>query len=273
LAIRERRGRDGRVSYQLVVYAGRDGRGRDEYVRRTLTGVSRRDASKAHAQLVMDVERRQTGPSRSLTVKELANQWWESAARDLSPSTRIGYRYWLDSRVLPQFGKKRISAVTTADVERWYGQLRDGSRPLGIRSIRGCRTVLSAMFTTAVRWGYLPSSPVERARLPKAPKWTPRAPEPEQVAARIAEAIGALVVLIWLKQAVPNGMINMTLDTRWMSWGILATVVSWLIITRNLRVQVAGVKHTSRLPVLAEIECERFPDQCPCTTELGKGLR
>jgi len=188
LAIRERRGRDGRVSYQLVVYAGRDGRGRDEYVRRTLTGVSRRDASKAHAQLVMDVERRQTGPSRSLTVKELANQWWESAARDLSPSTRIGYRYWLDSRVLPQFGKKRISAVTTADVERWYGQLRDGSRPLGIRSIRGCRTVLSAMFTTAVRWGYLPSSPVERARLPKAPKWTPRAPEPEQVAARIAEA-------------------------------------------------------------------------------------
>jgi integrase len=90
--------------------------------------------------------------------------------------------------VLPQFGKKRISAVTTADVERWYGQLRDGSRPLGIRSIRGCRTVLSAMFTTAVRWGYLPSSPVEQARLPKAPKWTPRAPEPEQVAARIAEA-------------------------------------------------------------------------------------
>ena len=93
------------------------------------------------------------------------------------------------------------------------------------------------------------------------------------VAARIAEAIGALVVLIWLKRAVPKGMIDMTLDTRWMSWVILATVVSWLIITRNLRVQVAGVKRTSRLPVLAEIECERFPDQCPCTTELGKGLR
>ena len=93
------------------------------------------------------------------------------------------------------------------------------------------------------------------------------------VAARIAEAIGALVVLIWLKRAVPKGIINMTLDTRWMSWVILATVVSWLIITRNLRVQVAGVKRTSRLPVLAEIECERFPDQCPCTTELGKGLR
>jgi integrase len=188
MTIRERKGRDGAVSFQLVVYAGRDGRGRDQYVRRTLAGISRREASKAHAELLVDVQHGRSTPSRSLTVSELAKQWWEAGARDLSPSTRIGYHYWLESRVLPEFGKKRISAVTTADVERWYGRLRDGKRPLGIRSIRGCRTVLSAMFSAAIRWGYLPSSPVERARLPKAPKWTPRAPEPMHVAARIALA-------------------------------------------------------------------------------------
>ena len=188
MAIRERKGSDGTVSFQLVVYAGRDGHGRDQYVRRTLTGVSRREAAQAHAELMIDVRHGRTGPARSLTVSELAQQWWEAGARDLSPSTRIGYHYWLESRVLPEFGKKRISAVTTADVERWYGRLRDGDRPLGIRSIRGCRTVLSAMFSAAVRWGYLPSSPVERARLPKAPKWTPHAPEPALVAKRIALA-------------------------------------------------------------------------------------
>jgi integrase len=188
VTVRERKGSNGTVSFQLVVYAGRDGQGRDQYVRRTLSGVSRREASKAHAQLLVDVQHGRTTPSRSLTVSELAKQWWEAGARDLSPSTRIGYHYWLESRVLPEFGKKRISTVTTADVERWYGRLRDGDRPLGIRSIRGCRTVLSAMFSAAVRWSYLPSSPVERARLPKAPKWTPRAPEPAHVAARIALA-------------------------------------------------------------------------------------
>ena len=188
MAIRARKSSDGTVSYQLVVYAGRDGAGRDEYVRRTLTGVSKREATRAHAQLVVDVQQGRTGPSRSLTVAEMADQWWAAHAPELSPSTRIGYRGWLDSRVLPQFGSRRISSVTTADVERWYGQLRDGPKPLGIRSIRGCRTVLSAIFSTAVRWGYLPVSPVERARLPRAPKWTPRAPMPEQVAARIALA-------------------------------------------------------------------------------------
>ena len=91
------------------------------------------------------------------------------------------------------------------------------------------------------------------------------------VAARIAEAIGALVILLWLKQAVPNGMIDMPLDTRWVSWVILATVVTWLIITQSLRVQTAEDKRAAE-PSPKDIECERFPDQCPCTTELGKGV-
>ncbi len=80
-------------------------------------------------------------------------------ARDLSPSTRIGYRYWLDNRVLPEFGKKRISAVTTADVERWYGTTprrrsaardpfdpRLSHRPVG--DVHGCSAVgIPAGFT------------------------------------------------------------------------------------------------------------------------------
>jgi ATP/ADP translocase len=93
------------------------------------------------------------------------------------------------------------------------------------------------------------------------------------VAARIAEAIGAVAILIWLKQAVPTGTTSdMPLDTRWISWVILATVIGWLIITRTLRVQAAEKKHADQPLPTGEIECERFPDQCPCTTELGKGV-
>ena len=51
----------------LVVYAGRDGRGRDQYVRSTLTGVSRQEASKAHAELMLDIRDGRSGPARSLT--------------------------------------------------------------------------------------------------------------------------------------------------------------------------------------------------------------
>lgn len=91
------------------------------------------------------------------------------------------------------------------------------------------------------------------------------------IAARIAEALGAVAILLWLRKAAPSGMIPMPLDTNWMGWVTLLTVAAWLVITQKLRVQVkkarGGVKTQA-----SEMECERFPDQCPCTTELGKGI-
>jgi ATP/ADP translocase len=92
------------------------------------------------------------------------------------------------------------------------------------------------------------------------------------VAARIAEAIGAIAILLWLKHVVPDGIIQMPLDTRWMSWVLLVTVVTWLLITQKLSVQVQQEKHGAQPARPQDIECERFPDQCPCTTELGKGV-
>jgi len=52
----------------------------------------------------------------------------------------------------------------------------------------------------------------------------------------------------------------------------LATVISWLVITQKLRVQIRKEPASSPAQRAAEIDCERFPDQCPSTTELGKGI-
>ena len=92
------------------------------------------------------------------------------------------------------------------------------------------------------------------------------------IAARIAEAIGAVAILVWLKQAVPDGVINMPLDTRWISWLLLVTVAVWLFVTRKLRVQVKSEAASIKAMSSDDVDCERFPDQCPCTTELGKGV-
>ncbi len=92
------------------------------------------------------------------------------------------------------------------------------------------------------------------------------------IGARIAEAIGAVAILFWLKQAVPEGMISTTLDTGWMAWATLVTVAVWLLITQKLRVQVKKETVDIKRAAAPDIECERFPDQCPCTTELGKGI-
>jgi hypothetical protein len=64
----------------------------------------------------------------------------------------------------------------------------------------------------------------------------------------------------------------MPLDTRWMSWVLLVTVAVWLFVTRKLRVQVKSEAASIKPMSSDDVDCERFPDQCPCTTELGKGV-
>jgi ATP/ADP translocase len=94
------------------------------------------------------------------------------------------------------------------------------------------------------------------------------------VAARIAEAFGALAILLWLKQVASHGAVPMSLDTSWITWLILITVIVWLMITQKLREQIKRDRGETQPAAAkqADIDCERFPDQCPCTTELGKGI-
>jgi len=88
------------------------------------------------------------------------------------------------------------------------------------------------------------------------------------VGARIAEGIAAGGLYLWVQQVAPGGLVTHALDTRWMAWLTLATVIVWLGITQRLRQQT----QPGKVPAAVDIDCERFPDQCPCTTELGKGV-
>jgi hypothetical protein len=59
-----------------------------------------------------------------------------------------------------------------------------------------------------------------------------------------------------------------------MTWVLLGTVAVWLLITQTLRAQIKKetVESAPATSPAVDIDCERFPDQCPCTTELGKGI-
>jgi len=90
------------------------------------------------------------------------------------------------------------------------------------------------------------------------------------IGARIAEGLAAVALYFWVQRVAPGGVVRGQLDTRWMAWLTLATVIAWLLITQRLKVRIG--KETARAEAGVDIDCERFPDQCPCTTELGKGI-
>lgn len=91
------------------------------------------------------------------------------------------------------------------------------------------------------------------------------------VGARIAEGVAAAGLYFWVQRVAPGGNASEALDTRWMAWLTLATVLVWLLITQRLRTQVRQTAPAAP-QIEPELDCVRFPDQCPCTTELGKGV-
>jgi ATP/ADP translocase len=92
------------------------------------------------------------------------------------------------------------------------------------------------------------------------------------IGARIAEGLGAVVILLWLRQTADGGALPMPLDTNWISWTLLVIVTAWLLITQRLQMKHERDDTSKAAPRADNVDCERFPDQCPCTTELGKGV-
>lgn len=92
------------------------------------------------------------------------------------------------------------------------------------------------------------------------------------VGARLAEGVGALLLFFWVRQVAPDGVPMGQIDTAWIVWLTLLVVIIWLALTQKLRVEARQSQATASEEATAQYECERFPDQCPCTTELGKDV-
>ncbi len=94
------------------------------------------------------------------------------------------------------------------------------------------------------------------------------------IGARIAEGIGATLLFVWLMRVDVTD--PSALNTGWIAWMLLPTAAVWLWLTQNLRTDL--IRESSAAATVAphrdgEIDCVRFPDQCPCTTEWGKGIK
>jgi hypothetical protein len=62
--------------------------------------------------------------------------------------TRENYSYYLDRHILPWFGAMRMVEVMPADVREWITHLQNEN--VSAHVVRYCKTILSAIFTTAL---------------------------------------------------------------------------------------------------------------------------
>ena len=85
---------------------------------------------------------RETAPKRAVPLlREFIEGEWKEAHFDrYKPSTRKGVHYRLSSRILPEFGSKKLDRMTGAQLSRWFGRLQ----PHSSRQRQSCPGAASA---------------------------------------------------------------------------------------------------------------------------------
>ncbi|HTT91537.1 MAG TPA: tyrosine-type recombinase/integrase [Acidimicrobiales bacterium] len=151
--------------WQVRVSLGRDPEtGRYEYASRYVHGT-KRDAQRACAELITEVDRGGHREEGRHTVNELLDRWMAHIeAQGRAESTLARYRSCINANIKPRLGAKAINKLGPADLDRYYAQLgRTGLTPL---SVRKSHAILSAAFNQALRWGWLDTNPVLRSSPP-----------------------------------------------------------------------------------------------------------
>jgi integrase len=126
----EKRGED---SWRLMVSQGFDSNGKRIRHTRTIKATSKREADKALALFVAEVERGLVVDFGRITLKEFVERWLRDYAEtNLAPKTLYRYKQMLDSRIIPALGHLKLERIKPVHLMEFYKNLQeDGTRAIG----------------------------------------------------------------------------------------------------------------------------------------------
>jgi integrase len=118
-------------------------------------------------------------PDASVTVEQLFERWKQDVLRhQVAPNTVDNYMRIAIHQIIPTLGKKRLSQVTTNDVDRLLAKKRDEG--YAISTVQRIRSVLAQAISQAMRWGWVNQNVATLARAPRAARREGRSLTPEQ---------------------------------------------------------------------------------------------
>jgi len=179
--ILEQRGED---TWRVRAYAGRQD-GKIRWVSRTVTG-GKRDAQRALAKLVTEVENGQVAAGHPVSLGELLDRWLDDISPHRAVWTMHKYREVADRSVKPAIGSLRLDKLSARQLDDFYKAL--SKRGLSPASVRRQHALLHAALGRAVKWGMIASNPADRATPPALVRRTVTTPSLADVQRLIAGA-------------------------------------------------------------------------------------
>jgi integrase len=169
-------------TFQVIVYAGKDPLTGKER-RPTGTRATRREAEQLLTTLLAQVDTGRSRGSKRATVAEVIGAWLETSDHEFT--TRNTYEGYIKSKILPALGNVQARKIDVETLDRFYTELRKrggrGGRPLAASTVRQIHFILRASLGLAVKWGWIPENPAERATVPRYVRTDVVPPSPEDV--------------------------------------------------------------------------------------------
>jgi integrase len=138
---------------------------------------------------------------RQTFERYVQEEWLPSHVMELR--TRENYVYYLERRILPEFGPMRMVEILPAHVREWVARL--GSEGVGPPAIKYCMVVLSAIFTTALNDRVTYLHPCRGVKTPPIPRKPRHIISPEQFD-DLYEALSTDVMKLLVETGIESGL-------------------------------------------------------------------
>jgi integrase len=258
---RVKQGADGKPkTYWYVVVdigIGDDGKRRQKWHGSYKT---RRDAERASAAIVRDLEQRTYVEPRKLTLAEYVNdEWLPLMKQQVKASTWSSYKRNLELHVLPTLGGRQLQAITPGLLNALYRQLlengrRNGEpgRGLAPKTVRYVHTTISKLLNDAVDQELLQRNPAARAKPPRSPGGTSsmRFWTPEELARFLDHVTDHRWFPLWRLAAMTGMRRGELLGLRWqdIDFAHARLAVRQTLISISYRMEVSTPKtHRARV--------------------------
>lgn len=128
-----------------------------DYTNKTIKKHKRNFATKREAIEYAEQFKVQKAKDISMTFSSFVELYLADMETRLRYNTMRSKRYIIELKLLPYFGKKKLSEITASDIRLWQQEmLKKGYKPTYLKTINN---QLSAMFNYAVRYYDLPKNP------------------------------------------------------------------------------------------------------------------
>ncbi|WP_298023122.1 site-specific integrase [uncultured Dysosmobacter sp.] len=137
-------------------------------------------------------------PKPSILLGDWLDLWYQRHKKpNLRPNTQMSYEQRIYQHIIPTLGSTQLNKLTTADIQKFYADLKQGGRllraelygeGLSDQTVRGIHTTLHAALDKAVTEKLIFRNPADGCRLPSAKAREMQVLTPEEIQRLLIQA-------------------------------------------------------------------------------------